>query len=249
MPYLDNGDVRIHYKDEGSGPPLLIIPGGGLNGSMENMEETDFNPIKEFSDEYRCISLDIRNGSGETTGPLDAERAWDQFADDQLALLDHLGIGDFLLMGFCIGGPLNWNLMRRVPDRVKAAVMVHPSAYNPDDPDVFWKLNINAWGKAVQERNPSADQAQVEAFLTNMYYGRGDFLFTVDRDYVSKCDTPILMLPDDIPAHPYKTAMEWALLAPNAQISLFPWRGDQVRVKAVLRHVSQFLAANKGAVA
>ena len=64
MPYLDNGDVRIHYKDEGSGPPLLIIPGGGLNGSMENMEETDFNPIKEFAGDYRCISLDIRNGSG-----------------------------------------------------------------------------------------------------------------------------------------------------------------------------------------
>lgn len=162
MPFFENGGVRIHYRDEGSGPPLLIIPGGGLNGSMGNMDETDFNPITEFSSEYRCISLDIRNGSGETTGPLDAERAWDQFTDDQLALLDHLGIGDFLLMGFCIGGPLNWNLMHRAPDRVKAAVMVHPSGYNPDDSDVFWKSNIGGWGKAVQDRNASVDQAQVE---------------------------------------------------------------------------------------
>jgi pimeloyl-ACP methyl ester carboxylesterase len=248
MPFFENGGVRIHYRDEGSGPPLLIIPGGGLNGSMGNMDETDFNPITEFSGEYRCISLDIRNGSGETTGPLDAERAWDQFTDDQLALLDHLGIGDFLLMGFCIGGPLNWNLMRRAPDRVKAAVMVHPSGYNPDDPDVFWKSNIGGWGKAVQDRNASVDQALAEAFLTSMYYGRGDFLFTVDRDYVQNCETPLLVLPDDIPAHPFVTAMESALLAPNAQVSIFPWRGDQVRVRIALRHVSQFLAANKAAV-
>ena len=247
MPFFDNGGVRIHYRDEGSGPPMLIIPGGGLSGSMGNMDETDFNPITEFSGEYRCISLDIRNGSGETTGPLEIENPWDQFADDQLALLDHLGIGDFLLMGFCIGGPLNWNLIRRVPDRVKAAVMVHPSAYNPDDPEVFWNRNIDSWGKQVQQQSPSVDQAAVEAFLTNMY--QGDFLFTVDRDYVRNCHTPILMLPDDIPAHPFKTAMEWALLAPNAQISLFPWRGDPVRVQAALRHISQFLAANKAAVA
>ena len=59
-------------------------------------------------------------------------------------------------------------------------------------------------------------------FLNNMYTKRADFVFTVDRDFVRNCETPILILPDDIPAHPYATAMETALLAPNSQVSLYP---------------------------
>jgi len=34
MPFYEKGDVRIHYEEAGSGFPLLLIPGGGLNGSL-----------------------------------------------------------------------------------------------------------------------------------------------------------------------------------------------------------------------
>ena len=43
-------------------------------------------------------------------------------ADDQIGLMDHLGIDKFMVMGFCIGGPLIWNLLKRAPNRVVAAV-------------------------------------------------------------------------------------------------------------------------------
>jgi len=84
----------------------------------------------------------------------------------------------------------------------------------------------------------------ISDFLNNMYTKRADFVFTVDRDFVRNCQTPVLVLPDDIPAHPYATAMETALLAPNAQVSLYPWNENDRKIALALRHIRDILATN-----
>ena len=81
-------------------------------------------------------------------------------------------------------------------------------------------------------------------FLSKMYRTNPDFVFTVTRDFVRQCETPVLVLPDDIPPHPYAAAMETALLAPNSQVSLYPWKENDTKVAIALRHVRQFLQAN-----
>ncbi len=55
---------------------------------------------------------------GQSTGPLEIGRPWDAYTDDHLGLMDHLGIEKFMVLGFCIGGPFIWNLLRRAPDRI-----------------------------------------------------------------------------------------------------------------------------------
>ena len=50
------------------------------------------------------------------------------------------------------------------------------------------------------------------------------------RHFVRNCQTPVLILPDDIPAHPYAVAMETAMLAPNAEVSMFPWKEPKERI-------------------
>ena len=82
-----------------------------------------------------------------------------------------------------------------------------------------------------------------EAFLENMYRAKADFVFTASRDFVRGCKTPILILPDDIPAHPYAVAMESALLAPYAQVSLYPWKEPKDRIPLAVRHIRTFLKA------
>jgi pimeloyl-ACP methyl ester carboxylesterase len=65
----------------------------------------------------------LRNAKGgQSTGPLETGRAWDAYTDDHIGLIDHLGIRQFMVMGFCIGGPFIWNLLKRAGDRVVAAV-------------------------------------------------------------------------------------------------------------------------------
>ena len=249
MPLYQRGDVRIHYEEAGSGFPLLLIPGGGLNSTIPFVKEKGpFNAIEEFKGEYRCIVADLRNANGgESSGPLEIERPWDAYTDDQLGLMDHLGIGEFMVMGFCIGGPFIWNMLRRASERVVAAVLAQPSGFRPEQPDLFYQNNIKGWGPPLCERRPDITIAMVDAFLKQMYGANPDFVFTVTRDFVRNCQTPILVLPDDVPAHPYAVAMESARLAPNAQVSLYPWKEPKDLIPLVVRHVRTFLRAHQPA--
>jgi hypothetical protein len=88
--------------------------------------------------------------------------------------------------------------------------------------------------------------AMVDTFLTNMYGGaRADFVYTVTRDFVRNCQTPILVLPDDVPGHPYAVAMETVHLAPNAQVSLYPWKDTADKIPLAVRHIRTFLRAHR----
>jgi hypothetical protein len=78
-------------------------------------------------------------------------------------------------------------------------------------------------------------------------YGDADFVYTVSRDFVRSCQTPVLILPDDVPAHPYAVAMESARLAPNSQVSLYPWKEPKDLIPLAVRHVRVFLQANRPA--
>ena len=250
MPFYQKGDVRIHYEEAGSGFPLLVIPGGGLNSTVEGLKTHPFNPFDEFSNEFRVIAADLRNAKGgQSTGPLAVDRPWDAFTDDHIGLMDHLGIEKFMVLGFCIGGPFIWNLLQRAGGRVVAAVPAQPSGFRPEMPTLSYDNNMKGWGPELVARRPDITMAMVDKFLTNMYSKRADFVYTASRDFVRQCQTPILVLPDDVPAHPYAVAMEVVRLAPNAQVSLYPWKDTPDKIPLAVRHIRTFLRAYRPAAA
>ena len=251
MAFYQKGDVRIHYEEAGSGFPLLVIPGGGLNSTVAGLKTHPFNPFDEFTNEFRVIAADLRNAKGgQSTGPLETGRAWDAFTDDHIGLMDHLGIQKFMVLGFCIGAPFIWNLLQRAGDRVVAAVPAQPSGWRPELPTLSYDNNMKGWGPELCARRPDITMAQVDAFLKNMYTGaRADFVYSVSRDFVRNCQTPILVLPDDVPGHPYAVAMETVHLAPNAQVSLYPWKDTPDKIPLAVRHVRTFLKAHRPAAA
>ena len=89
--------------------------------------------------------------------------------------------------------------------------------------------------------------AMVDAFLKKMYGSNPDFVFTVTRDFVRNCQTPVLVLPDDVPAHSYAVAMECALLAPKAEVSMYPWKEPKERIPLAVRQIRSFLRAHRPA--
>jgi pimeloyl-ACP methyl ester carboxylesterase len=247
--FYERGPVRIRYEEYGSGFPLLIIPGGGLNSTMSALARHPFNPIEEFSGEYRCITADMRNAiPGQSTGPLEIDRPWDAYTDDHIGLMDHLGIDKFMVMGFCVGGPLVWNLLERAPDRVVAGVLAQPVGFRVEAPDRFYESNMSSWGAEIVQHRPDFTPEMVDAFISKMYRNV-DFVITVTRDFVRNCQTPVLILPDETPAHPYVVAMEAAMLAPQAEVSMYPWKEPPERIPLAVRQIRSFLRAHRPASA
>jgi pimeloyl-ACP methyl ester carboxylesterase len=247
--FYEKGHVRICYDEAGSGFPLLLIAGGGLNSVMSGLSSRmPFDPIQEFKGEFRCIYADLRNAvPGQSSGPLEIDRPWDSYTDDHLGLMDHLRIDKFMVLGFCIGGPFIWNLLKRAPDRVVAAVPVQPVGFRPEAPNVMYDASMTGWGAELVKRRPELTKEMIEKFVTKMFRTNADFVFTVTRDFVRACQTPVLVLPDDVPSHPYAVAMECAMLAPKAEVSMFPWKEPKERIPLAVRQIRSFLRAHRPA--
>ena len=206
--------------------------------------------MEAFKGEYRCIAADLRNANGgQSTGPLRSTGHGMPTPTTRSGLMDHLGIDKFMVIGFCIGGPFIWNLWQRVPKRVIAVVLAQPSGSRPEMRDLFYDNNMRDWGPPLSAKRPEITMEMVDKFLTKMYRTNPDFVFTVTRDFVRNCQTPVLILPDDVPAHPYAVAMETAMLAPQAEVSLFPWKEPKERVPLAIRQIRSFLRAHRPAFA
>jgi pimeloyl-ACP methyl ester carboxylesterase len=243
--FYEKGNVRIRYQEAGSGFPLLVTPGGGLNSRISNWANAVINAMEEFKSDLRCIAMDQRNATGgESTGPIPVDDPWGAFADDQLGLMDHLGIRQFFFFGNCIGGSYALKLMERAPERVVAAVLSQPIGHRPEKPDVMYDLSRDVWAKEFRERRPEVSMETIEKYLHNLYRVRADFVYSVSREFVRNCQTPMLVLPDDTPAHAYLASVDVASLAPNAEVTVYPWK-DPPELKArTINRVRSFLKAH-----
>jgi pimeloyl-ACP methyl ester carboxylesterase len=250
MAFYVNGDVRIRYEEVGAGFPLLVTPGGGLNSQINLWPEQVFNAMEEFKDDFRCITMDQRNAvGGDSAGPIQLDDPWDAFADDQLGLMDHLGISEFLFMGYCIGGPFALKLIERAPERVLAAVFCQPVGHNRAEPDAMVEHGRDGWGKEICAERADVTMATVERYLHNLYRVRPDFAYSVSREFARSCQTPMLVMPDDTPAHSYEAAMDLVELAPNAQVTDYPWKESAAIKERTINQVREFLRSHQAAPA
>ena len=230
--FYEKGNVRIRYAEIGSGFPLLATPGGGLNSCIAVWARAVINIPEEFKNDFRVITMDQRNATGgESTGPVPSDDPWGAFADDQLGVMDHLGINKFLFFGNCIGGPFAMKLMERAPQRVAAAILSQPVGHGPANPDYMYDAGKTVWAKELRERRPDVSMETIEKYLHDLYRVRPDFVYSVSRDFAKSCQTSMLVLPDDVPAHPLVASIDVASLCPNAEITVFPWK-DPPELKA-----------------
>ena len=151
-------------------------------------------------------------------------------------------------MGFCIGGPFIAGLLKRAPHRVAAAVLAQPVGWRPEMRDrkyqgAFW----SGWPAQITAKRPEITMQTAGQFVTKMFETDPDFLFTVTRDFMRSCQNPILVLPDDVPAHPLAVAMECAMLAPKAEVSMYPWKEPKERIPVAVRQIHSFLKAHRPA--
>src|SRR6187551_944437 len=209
--FYEKGDVRIRYAEIGSGFPLLATPGGGLNSCIAVWARAVINIPQEFKNDFRIITMDQRNATGGgSTGPVPSDDPWGAFADDQLGVMDHLGINKFSFFGNCIGGPFAMKLMERAPQRVTAAILSQPVGHHSQHPDFMYNAGQNVWAKELRERRPDVTMETIEKYLHNLYRVRPEFVYSVSREFAKSCQTPMLVLPDDVVAHPLVASIDIA---------------------------------------
>jgi hypothetical protein len=84
----------------------------------------------------------------------------------------------------------------------------------------------------------------IEKYFHSLWREQPDFLYSVSRELISNCRTPILVLPDDTPSHPLPTSIDVASLAPNAEITVFPWREAPELKARTINRVRTFLKSH-----
>lgn len=223
-----HGSADIHYDDHGSGFPLLLIAPGGMRSAASFWTQTPWNPVSQLSDRYRVIAMDQRN-AGRSSAPVSADDGWDTYTADQLALMDHLGCERFHVAGMCIGGPYIMGLIQAAPERVVSATLFQTIGLDGNR-DAFYAM-FDDWATAIRDAHPEADEAAWTQFRSNMYDG-DNFLFNVDRDFVSTVQTPLLVLLGNDLYHPESSSRIVHETAPNSTM-IEDWMEGDARAAAM----------------
>ncbi len=243
MPTLRTAESEIYFEEYGRGFPVLLFAPGGMRSKIEAWRRNPANPdaippwmdpTAALSDRFRIIAMDQRN-AGRSHAPVRATDDWSAYTRDHLALLEHLGIGRCHLMGGCIGSSYALALCRAAPGRIAAAVLQNPIGIAGDNRQAFRDM-FAGWADEIAGRD-GIDTAALPAFGRNMF--DGEFVLSVDRDFVRGCNVPMLVLPGNDAFHPAAVAQEIVALAPDAQL-LASWKGPEF-LAATITRVRSFL--------
>ena len=237
MPSIEHNGATIYYEEFGQGFPIFTFAPAGLQSVIDvwSQPSAPVNPTTEFAGDFRVIAMDQRNAGGRSHAPMTAQDGWHSYAADHIAVLDHLGIEQCHLYGQCIGGPFIMSLLKAQPQRIACAVIAQPigrvAEALPPRTERF-----NNWAASLVD-HPEATEAVLDAFYRNLY--EPGFAYSVDRDFVSSCQTPCLVLAGNDAAHPYAIAEEMAALLPNGEF-IAEWKEGEPLAAARSR-MKQFL--------
>ena len=242
MPTYTRGDATITYDERGDGFPLLALAPGGMRSTIDFWQHAALNPWASYTDDFRVIVMDQRN-SGSSTGPVDTADPWGMYADDQLGLLDHLGVDKFAVLGCCIGGSFILKLVEKASDRIVAAVLEQPIGVQDSNRELFAGLQ-SSWADELSTTRTDLDGDEVKRFLAAMW--SRDFVVSVEPEVIENCSVPLLVLPGIDDFHPGETGRQIAAMAPKAE-TIEPWKDTPENIATATDRVRTWLqSATKG---
>lgn len=240
MATFERPGVTLHYEERGSGPAVLLIAPGGMSSAITAWANAPWDPAAHLADRYRVITMDQRN-AGDSVAEVHGTDGWSAYTADQLALLDHLGVDRFAVLGMCIGGSYIANLLATAPERVQAAVALQPIG-RADNQHLF-EEKFDEWRAGIEADHPEASDEDWLRFRTNMF-GGGGMLYSVPDEALARFSTPWLILMGGDRFHPEPVSRRLAGLAPGAGL-VERWKAEE-DVPAGRAAVDRFLATHIG---
>jgi pimeloyl-ACP methyl ester carboxylesterase len=113
--FVEANGLRIHYLEDGAGPPLLLLHGGLATAEMSWNE-----PLPDLAKSYRVLAPDSRD-HGQTNNPAQS-LSYAQMADDVAAFIDGLGLSPPAIFGYSDGGQIALEFGLRHPGKARSLV-------------------------------------------------------------------------------------------------------------------------------
>ena len=150
MPLLSVSDTQLYYEVHGQGEPLLFLSETHCDGEVWKIHQTP-----EFSQDHRVITMDYR-GTGRSGKP-SVPYTTQTFADDAMALLDHLEAREAVVCGHSMGGRVAQVMALDHPGRVKALVLASTGAAYPETKGIPLQIatEMVEWGYEKYVRDHS----------------------------------------------------------------------------------------------
>jgi pimeloyl-ACP methyl ester carboxylesterase len=239
MAVMKKGDVEIYYEEHGGGIPVLCFAPGSLRSHIDYWHcspkrptepPTFLDPTVDLAGDFHVIAMDQRN-AGRSRAPVRATDGWDTYAQDHIALMDHLGIGRFHVLGACIGASFCLKLAELMPGRIMSAVLLQPIGRVPENIAYTKRETAENWGLGMCKTNPTIDLADIIAMGERMF--TPEFVHCVTREFVGQCTTPMLLMPGDDMAHPASISDEVLSLAPRIEYLRW-WKNEGRKYSALV---------------
>lgn len=139
--YFRSSVGRIHYLDEGGGPPLLLLHGNPTWSFLYR------GIVIRLRNRFRCVAVDYP-GFGLSAHPSDYGYTPGEHAAAVSELVDDLGLEALTVVGQDWGGPIGMRIAADAPGRVRALVLGN-TWYWPLDPADMRDLPLWAFSKAL----------------------------------------------------------------------------------------------------
>lgn len=236
MATFEHSGATLHYREYGSGFPVLALAPGGMRSAAALWDGAPWNPVTELAATHRVIVMDQRN-AGASTAPVTGTESWATYTADQLALLDHLGVDEFAAVGMCIGGPFVLGLQQAAPTRLTRAVLLQPIGLDANR-DAFEAM-FDGWAAGIAPDHPEAGPSAWAAYRDALY-GGDDVLFSIPTAALATITTPLLVLQGADLYHPTSASRLIADTVPGAAL-VERWR-DEADLPAARSAISAFLA-------
>ncbi len=235
MAIFERDGAHIHYTEHGSGSPVLALAPGGMRSAAPFWDQVAWNPVTELAGSHRVIVMDQRN-AGASTAPVTGTEGWSTYTADQLALLDHLGVDEFAVVGMCIGGPFILGLLQAAPERVARAVVIQSIGLDANR-EKFHEA-FDAWATDIAPAHPEASPTAWAAYRAAMYDGDHP-LFSVPTSLLPTVTAPVLVLQGEDVYHPRSASR---LIADGVPGAAYVERWKDEALPAARQKIIDFLA-------